>query len=77
MTFTLWTTKRQMKSYPEIMRLRTAVQNRPEYSTFIAVDALNQHNTDLLACLWNDLYTVISLQKEKGPRAPSLTSRVL
>lgn len=65
-----------MKSYPEIMRLRTAVQNRPEYSTFIAVDALNQHNTDLFACLWNDLYTVISLQKEKGPRAPSVTSRV-
>ena len=47
------------------MRLRTAVQNRPEYSTFIAVDALNQHNTDLFACLWNDLYTVINLQKEK------------
>ena len=35
------------------------------------VDFLNQHNTDLLACLWIDLYTVISLQKEKGPRAPT------
>ena len=42
----------------------------------VVVDSLNQHNTDLLACLWNDLYTVISLQKEKGPRAPSVTSRV-
>ena len=41
------------------------------------VDSLNEHDTDLLACLWNDLYTVISLQKEKGPRAPSVTSRVL
>ena len=33
-------------------------------------------NTDLLACLWNDLYIVISLQKEKGPRAPFVTSLI-
>ena len=43
----------------------------------IVVDFLNLHNADLLACLWNDLYTVISLQKEKGPRAPYLESCVL
>ena len=63
-----------------------AANNRAYYSCFHAIDAvlakdvvdsLNQHNTDLLACLWSDLYTVISLQKEKGPRAPSVTSRVL
>ena len=48
-----------------------------EEANLFVVDFLNQHNTDLLACLWNDLYTVISLQKEKGPRAPYLESCVL
>lgn len=44
---------------------------KKQLSKYAVVDFLNQHNTDLLACLWIDLYTVISLQKEKGSRAPT------
>ena len=37
----------------------------------VVVDLINYQNTDLLACLWIDLYTVISIQKGKGLREPS------
>ena len=45
--------------------------------TLTVVDLLKQHNYDYLACLWIVLYTVISLQKEKSSRAPSVESCVL
>lgn len=60
----------------EICELKQEKKNVLHIS-WCVVDSLNQHNTDLLACLWNDLYTVISLQKEKGPRAPPVESCVL
>ena len=47
------------------------------YMVQIVFDLIVQHYAALLACLWIALYTVISIQKEKGSRAPSVTSRVL
>ena len=59
--------------------LETAYINETVASNlaYSVVDSLKQHNADLLVSLWNDLYTVISLQKEKGPRAPPVESCVL
>ena len=64
-------------SYGEVVHVTLLVGEefaeavQEEFYIDCVVDFLNQHNTDLLACLWIDLYTVISLQKEKGPRAPT------
>ena len=69
----LWLRWRKTNDLNTYKYLTYLLSQRPngKMSNEHVVDLINYQNTDLLACLWIDLYTVISIQKGKGLRAPS------